>query len=70
MQLINDYLDQAMKYEQHETETDYDWFPNDSDEGNCNALQGTILDAISGNVNNVPGSATGFDHKLGGRYFE
>ena len=70
MQLINDYLDQAMKYEQHETETDYDWFPNDPDEGNSNALQGTILDAISGNVNNVPSNATGFDHRLGGRYFE
>ena len=70
MQLINDYLDQAMKYEQHENETDYDWFPNDPDEGNCNALQGSILDAISGNVNNVPDSATGFTHRLGGRYFE
>ena len=70
MQLINDYLDQAMKYEHHENETDYDWFPNDPDEGNCNALQGSILDAISGNVNNVPDSATGFTHRLGGRYFE
>lgn len=25
---------------------------------------------LRGNVNNVPSNATGFDHKLGGRYFE
>ena len=66
--LIKDYLNEVDKYKNNEKNTDYDWFPNDQDEANCNALQGTILDRIGANT--IETDATGFNHRIGGKFFE
>jgi hypothetical protein len=70
LELISDYLGNAMNYKKNEGKTDYDFFPNDPDEGNCNALQGTLLDIIGGMVDGVPNDAYGFGHRLDRKLFE
>ena len=68
LDLIKKYLDEVENYRKNENQTDYDWFPNDPDEANCNALQGTILDRIGADPINT--NATGFNHRIGEAFFE
>ena len=41
---IKSYLDYLGDYVANETKTDYDWFPNNSDETNCNSIQSTLIE--------------------------
>jgi len=72
LNFIQRYLTFSETYETYETGVDYDWFPNDPDEGNCNALQGTFIGYAGGTIdaNNIPNNAYGFNHRIGTQYFE
>ena len=67
---VKGYLDLVDNYRTHEEDTDYDWFPNDPDEGNCNSLQGTLLNILWASVNGIPDSAAGWFHRMGNGFFE
>lgn len=54
---------------------DYDWFPNDPDETNCNAYQGSIMRRNGGKLvdndgNEINVDAPGFNHNIGNKFFE
>ena len=74
LDFVKNYLDAATNYKAHETSVDYDWFPNDPDEGNCNSLQNSLVKKAGGILLIIPEKENerypGLNHDMDDTYFE
>ncbi len=75
LDFVKGYLDDTYAYQQNQTQLDYDWFPNNPDETNCNSYQGSTIRRNNGKIvdengKEIPVNATGFGHDVDGKYFK
>ena len=68
-------MDASTNYDNNERSVDYDIYPNDPDEGNCNSLQNMLIKKAGGipildldilQNKDIPG----FNHTMDEKYFE
>ncbi|OQA82281.1 MAG: tRNA(Glu)-specific nuclease WapA precursor [Lentisphaerae bacterium ADurb.Bin242] len=69
--MLKSILNAAIVFQNNQTGTDYDWFPNDPDEGNSNTLIGNLILNGGGIApQNIPNNAAGFSHVMGRQFYE
>lgn len=70
LKITSDFLRCIEHYHLLEDKAEYDYYLDDPNGGNSNALPGNILRMLNVDVSGVPSSAHGFNHKMATKFFE